>query len=679
MASQIKLYTRFRTPRIHDTTDTYGTSSTILSDQILTSGTKFCTNFRAPYTHDTTDTNNLVILDIDLTNLSIDIYQYQVKIFSKDEIDECTDYITSGITDVFLFISHITSNILLPLICDYEHLKSIYIFCKDQQCQICSNRKPKIRNIFDDINTMFERFEEQINTQKDDFYFEQKRSENSKQQEKEGIWWKFFYEILQHIHPTNVAKDEFIALSREHYANNQHILREIQEFEKDYTSDRAIHWYTRESFFYRMLNRTLQTQNLNNLFKLRLILIDLISGLNDAQSGSHHLIDYPLLVYRGSPLEIEEIHKMNSNVGSSIVVNSFLSTTIEKQVALMFTGDSLNNSSIQPVLFTIEIDSDIKTTPFANISRYSSCPEEKEFLFSISSTFCIQSVHLGKDNIWDIRLKFVGNLLDTDFGERSIFNPHVDQIFIRQLSQEKKQFTGFQLLLDMILRLDQSEYAKKELLQFCRLNYQNDSIELRKIDDFEENYRSEDAAKWYTKDSFLYRLLNESLRIEDIDSIVKMRYYIHDLHNQLAQLQPSFIQSLNGETNLTIYRGQPMKVSQLNDIRNNDGNFISMNSFVSATQNRKVAFIFSGDEEITNPDEVSVVYEMLIDTNIRSTPYAKIPSVMEDEEEILISMGPIFRVGEVEKIPDHNGVWNVKLKMVYIEDELWNELTAHLD
>jgi hypothetical protein len=523
---------------------------------------------------------------------------------------------------------------------------------------------------------MFERFQEQINTQKDEWYFEQKRPEHSKQQDKGDIWWKFFYEILQHIHHTNVAKDELIALYRESYANNQRILNDIEEFEKDYTSDRVINWYTRDSFFYRTLNRTLRTQNFNNVFKLRLILNDLVTRLRDVQSVSHHLIDYPLLVYRGSKLAIEEIYKMDSNVGSSIVVNSFLSTTIEKQIALMFIEDSLNNSFIQRVLFTIEIDSDNKTTPFANISRYSNCPEEKEFLFSISATFCIQSVRLGEDNIWDIHLKFTGNLLDTNFGERSIFSPHVDQIFIRHLSKENKQFIAFQLLLDMILRLEPTEYAKRELLQFSRSKYQNDPIELSKIDDFEGNYRSEDAAKWYTKDSFLYRLLNESLRIETIDSIVKMRYFIHDLHNQLAQLQPSFIQSLNGKTNLTLYRGQTMKINQLEELKVNFGSFVSMNNFLSATEDRQVAFIFSGDGETTNPEEVSVIYEMLIDTNTQSTPYAKISSVMEDEEEILFSMGPIFRVGEVEKVPDHNGVWSVKLKMVYIEDELWNELTS---
>jgi len=58
-----------------------------------------------------------------------------------------------------------------------------------------------------------------------------------------------------------------------------------------------------------------------------------------------------------------------------------------------------------------------------------------------------------------------------------------------------------------------------------------------------------------------------------------MRYFIHDLHNQLAQLQSLFIQSINGRTNLTLYRSQIMKNKELDEIRENSDSFITMNSF----------------------------------------------------------------------------------------------------
>ncbi|CAF4282089.1 unnamed protein product [Adineta steineri] len=157
-----------------------------------------------------------------------------------------------------------------------------------------------------------------------------------------------------------------------------------------------------------------------------------------------------------------------------------------------------------------------------------------------------------------------------------------------------------------------------------------------------------------------------------------MRDFINDLHNQLAELQLSFIESLNGKKEIILYRGLLMKVAQLNELRENFDGLISMNSFVSATQDEYVAIVFSGDGEQTIPlDEVSVIYEMLIDTDIRSTPYAKIQSIIVDEEEILFSIGSTFRIGKINEI--RSRVYRVKLTMVHKEDELWNKLTAHLD
>jgi hypothetical protein len=163
---------------------------------------------------------------------------------------------------------------------------------------------------------------------------------------------------------------------------------------------------------------------------------------------------------------------------------------------------------------------------------------------------------------------------------------------------------------------------------------------------------------------FFYRLLTESLRIETIDNILKMRSFIDDLHNQLAQLQTSFIQSLNGQKDLTLYRGETMKLNQLNELRENRNGFVSMNSFMSATQDESIARVFSGDGIRTNPNEVSVIYEMMIDTDIFSRPYAKIESIILDEHEILFSMASVFRIEEVDEL--HDRVFRVKLRMVIV-------------
>jgi hypothetical protein len=85
-----------------------------------------------------------------------------VKIFSKDEIDSCIDFIKSQTINIFLFLSTLIDNIVISSICDCPQITAIYIFCKDQQYDNYSNEQKKVRGIFNNIDTMFKQFQEDI-------------------------------------------------------------------------------------------------------------------------------------------------------------------------------------------------------------------------------------------------------------------------------------------------------------------------------------------------------------------------------------------------------------------------------------------------------------------------------------------------------------------------------------
>ena len=642
--------------------------------------TKFYTRFRSSRTHQLEQTIkkiSIIILNIDQNQLKMNDPQVEVKIFTKYELDQYVDYIITKITNIYLFISSHIADRFIPLVHNCSQIKSIYIFDNDKQYQNYLYAKEKVQGPFQSIYKTLKQFNKNISLPTGQCYPQLSRFQIINEESAQGLWWKVLDKILQNLKHTNIAREEFILFSKESFQDDELLLKQIEDFKENYTSDKAIYWYTRPTFLHRFINRILRTRkNLNKIFKFRLFLTDLIAGLEIAQLN---IKTYNL--YRAAIISNEELQQLKSAEGNLIFFNQFLSASMDKDVAKTFAGYSVNHPFKQSALFTIKIDPcniNRGTTPFADIRHHGCVPCDGEVLLSMHSTFRVQSVEFdGTDHFWNIYLELMDNIWNINFGERSIFSPHADQIFIRNLSKENKQFIAFQLLLDIILRLDQNIYAKQELIEFCQTKYQNNPAQLNQIDDFKRNYRSEDAAKWYTKESFLYRLLNESLRIEIIDHIVKMRYFIHDLHNQLAQLQPSFIQSLNGKLSLTLYRGQTMKINGLNEIRENYGGLISMNSFLSATQEEDVAVLFSGNGEMIDPNEVSIIYEMLINTNIRSTPFAKIESVMENEEEILFSMGSVFRIGDVKMA--RNRVYYVKLTMTHTEDELWNKLTAHLD
>ncbi|UJR12923.1 hypothetical protein I4U23_017097 [Adineta vaga] len=380
-------------------------------------------------------------------------------------------------------------------------------------------------------------------------------------------------------------------------------------------------------------------------------------------------------------------------------MTSFFSTSMDKNIAYVFTEtfDNEDNDD-EATLFTIRVDKTIAPKAIFAYLYHADCePDDQEILFSLRTLFRIDKVKYEEyDKTWYIDMTVVD---ETNEEVQKVTAPwktsvlkHNDSsqstnnslIYVRDLSADNEVFLSFQLSLDIILRLDRNDFARQEMLSICRTKFSNDLFALAKIHRFEMTYRLEqDATKWYTADSFLYRLLNEVLRAETIDSIFKLRYFIQDLHNQLALLQVDYLKRLQRYNSpiLKLYRGQVMIWKDFeNKFRANKGNLISMNSFLSTTTDRYVARAFASDGAVPDPQvHVSVLYEIIVDTRLsHSVPFAEIgdQSNFKDENEVLFSMGAIFRIEET--CEEHKCLWTVKLTLTTDEDEQWNILTEHL-
>ncbi|CAF4128334.1 unnamed protein product, partial [Rotaria sordida] len=123
----------------------------------------------------------------------------------------------------------------------------------------------------------------------------------------------------------------------------------------------------------------------------------------------HENCRQPYYVYRGQQISSNEFERIAKSVDEFISMNSFLSTTLQKDVALAFVEHQQQNLSedCQLVLFEIKIDPCLKTLPYANISELSALRGEKEVLFVPGTIFKIQNVHKDKnsDNIDIIQLE----------------------------------------------------------------------------------------------------------------------------------------------------------------------------------------------------------------------------------------------------------------------------------
>ncbi len=222
-------------------------------------------------------------------------------------------------------------------------------------------------------------------------------------------------------------------------------------------------------------------------------------------------------------------------------------------------------------------------------------------------------------------------------------------------SEINGQFIHSQLLIDCLTRMKTDSTDKNELILLCKKEYEGNDVELAILYEFEEHYSANDALWWYTRHSFLYRLLNKALRVQNIDLLFLFRFFIRDIEQQLENIKCT--------SSIHVYRGQLMSKDEVGILKNNTGQFISINSFLSTSIDRELAHLFIAGTEVSNGLE-RVFFEINADPSVENIkPFGDITSCsfFSDEKEVLFMIGSIFQLVRVER--DQDGIWMVQMKL----------------
>ncbi|CAM4851941.1 unnamed protein product [Rotaria magnacalcarata] len=132
------------------------------------------------------------------------------------------------------------------------------------------------------------------------------------------------------------------------------------------------------------------------LYKLRFFITDVYNKLSELHNEFIQEIrehSSNLIVYRGQSIATDEFRTIQANVGNIMSINTFLSTTTDKDVAIMYAGNGSERPALESVIFEINVDMAIEESkPFANIQHMSYFHDENEILFSLGASFRIMSV-----------------------------------------------------------------------------------------------------------------------------------------------------------------------------------------------------------------------------------------------------------------------------------------------
>ena len=175
---------------------------------------------------------------------------------------------------------------------------------------------------------------------------------------------------------------------------------------------------------------------------------------------------------------------------------------------------------------------------------------------------------------------------------------------------------------------------------------------------------------WYTRESFVHKVLNKALRVQNIDLLFLFRFFIRDIHQQIKQYQCS--------SSICVYRGQLISNEELQRLKDSVGEFISINSFFFASLDRRLALFCIADSTIYDDFE-RILFEIHADPRLDGVkPFANITSLsyFREEEEVLFMVGSIFRLTDIWF--DESRPWTIRMKLCSDNDHDLKSTFEHM-
>ncbi|CAF3716370.1 unnamed protein product [Rotaria sp. Silwood1] len=400
-------------------------------------------------------------------------------VFFYTDIETCLAFIRSiknKQAKVFLIVSGSLSLAVLPNLDTHPAIDSVFIFCNrpERYKHLIDEYKPYVINVF----TNQDELESSLRSELDGFqlrqlgmnFFAQKQSttRDLTYDAASFLWFQLLKSTLVLSQYNDKDKNLMLNYCRHHYARDRardKFYAQIDAFDRDYTPEQAIMWYTKNGFIYKLVNAALRTEDVDALYIFRFFIADLCRQL----FAQHKIIqqqcrNQPIItLFRGCRMPREEIEKLKEHIGGMTSLNGFISTSYKECVAEKFMNQRSRQSDAQKVLFEITADTQAEKVVFASIGKLSDYPDEEEVLFSLASAFIINDVTLDNaTQMWHIKMTAtdVGAKAADDYISlihKEYSNISVTIIFGQLLIDMGKYLTAQKYFLELLQRIQDPE------------------------------------------------------------------------------------------------------------------------------------------------------------------------------------------------------------------------------
>ena len=212
------------------------------------------------------------------------------------------------------------------------------------------------------------------------------------------------------------------------------------------------------------------------------------------------------------------------------------------------------------------------------------------------------------------------------------------------------------LFLDIIFKLIDKNISKP--LTQCKEDLIQFSIDF--IDTYEDNKETqhtflkdlmkdmkdinfhEKVISLYTKECFLYRMINNTLRRQGLIEIFKIRYIIYFLRQKIAL-------NIRNERVKTLFRGTKIPIIEFEKMKNHIGIPFLLNGFISTSEKESVALKFALHQKMEDN-----FFRILFEIEANDNDIDKFTSIEKDskfpwEKECLINVNTFLSIIKIEQ------------------------------
>jgi tetratricopeptide (TPR) repeat protein len=211
----------------------------------------------------------------------------------------------------------------------------------------------------------------------------------------------------------------------------------------------------------------------------------------------------------------------------------------------------------------------------------------------------------------------------------------------------------------LLYETDYHEKSKTDLIDFARKEYPD---ELNIINEFEQNYTPSTSVWWYTRKCFLYSIMSQAFQTQNIEILIKMGFFIRDLHEQIGRLYSE----TDKRNPMIVYRGQGILENELEIIKTTKNGVLSFNDFLWANTDREISLSYAHLAR-NNPDLFGVLFRMEINSLIPFISLEKRCYDLNASTDILFSIYSTFRIGDIKQIEDK--IWEIDLILINDNDQ----------